>query len=67
MRAVLRHCTWLPVLVALLFRSVPAMAQAAPDERWTAAYRIVVQGRNVGSEHVTVVRDGSGMTALPST
>ena len=38
------------------------MAQAAPDERWTAAYRIVVQGRNVGSEQVTVVRDASGMT-----
>ena len=43
------------MLVALLLRSAPAMAQAAPDDRWTAAFRIVVQGRNVGSEQVTVV------------
>ena len=62
MRAVLRHCTWLPVLMALLLRSAPAIAQAAPDDRWTATYRILVQGRAVGSEQVTVVRDASGTT-----
>ena len=66
MRAVLRHCTWLPVLVALLLRGAPALAQATLDDRWTAAYRIVVQGRNVGSEQVTLVRAHENLVAAAS-
>jgi uncharacterized protein len=66
MRAVLRHCTWLAVLVALTLRTVPVSTQPAPDDRWTAAFRIVVQGRNVGSEQVTVVRDAAGTTIRSS-
>ena len=61
MRAVLRHCTWLTLLGAVLMRTAPAIAQTTPEDRWTAAYRIVVQGRNVGSEQITVVRDATGL------
>lgn len=62
MCAVLRHCTWLPVLVAVLLGHGQAAAQVDTDDRWSAAFRIVVQGRNVGSEQVSVVRDGTGLT-----
>ena len=62
MRAVLRHCTWLPVLVAVLLWHDPAAAQVSADDHWSASFRIVVQGRNVGSEQVTVARDGAGLT-----
>ncbi|WP_291987999.1 alpha/beta fold hydrolase [Luteitalea sp.] len=66
MRVVLRHCTWLLPLVAALLSVTPAVAQPAVDDQWNAAYRIVVQGRNVGSEQVAVVRDASGMTIRSS-
>jgi pimeloyl-ACP methyl ester carboxylesterase len=62
MPAVLRHCTWLLLLVAALCHGTPAAAQPAPADTWSAAFRIVVQGRSVGSEQVTVSRDASGTT-----
>lgn len=66
MRAVLRHCTWLFLLLAVLLRGAPAGAQPAPDDRWTATFRVVVQGRSVGSEQIAVVRDASGLTITSS-
>jgi pimeloyl-ACP methyl ester carboxylesterase len=66
MPAVLRHCTWLLLLVAALLRGGPALAQPAAIDTWSAAFRIVVQGRTVGSEQVTVTRDASGLTIKSS-
>jgi hypothetical protein len=54
------------MLAALLLPSAPASAQALPDDHWTASFRIVVQGRNVGSEQVTVSRDARGLTIKSS-
>lgn len=44
----------------------PAEAQPVAAETWSAAFRIVVQGRDVGSEKITVVRDASGLTIKSS-
>lgn len=66
MPAVLRHCTWLLLLVAALLHDAPAAAQLAAADTWSAAFRIVVQGRSVGSEQVTVTRDASGLTIKSS-
>jgi pimeloyl-ACP methyl ester carboxylesterase len=51
--------------VVLLGRA-PATAQPLADETWSAAFRIVVQGRDVGSEKITVVRDPAGLTIRSS-
>ncbi len=66
MPAVLRYCTWLLVLAILGIGAMPAHAQQAADEQWDATFRILVQGRNVGSEQVTVSRDASGLTLRSS-
>lgn len=50
----------------MLLRGAPAMAQPATDGTWQASFRIVVQGRSVGTEQVTVTRDASGMTIASS-
>jgi len=50
----------------MLLRGAPALAQPATNDTWHAAFRIVVQGRSVGTEQVTVTRDASGMTIRSS-
>ncbi len=69
MRAVPRYCTCLAALVLAFGGPLPATAQPAPrttaapaEETWSAAFRILLQGRNVGSEQVSVSRDASGLT-----
>ncbi len=62
----LRYCTCLPVLVALALGVPLARAQQASEEQWTATFRILLQGRNVGTEQVTVRRDASGLTLRSS-
>jgi pimeloyl-ACP methyl ester carboxylesterase len=64
MRAVPRYCTWLVLLVLGVVGG--ALAQPAPDGSWSATFRILVQGRNVGTEQVTVTRDATGMTLRSS-
>lgn len=66
MRAVLRHCTWLLLVAGTLLPGAPAVAQPAGNDTWSAEYRILVQGRSIGSEQVTVERDGSGTTIRSS-
>src|SRR5918993_590399 len=66
MPVVPRHCTWLLLLAAAILHGTPAVAQTAPDDRWNAAFRVLVQGRNAGSEQVVVVRDASGLTIKSS-
>lgn len=65
MGAVLRHCTCLVLALAAAWHASPAAAQQAAED-WTATYRIVVQGRNVGSEQVSVVRDAEGLVIRSS-
>ena len=66
MRAVLGHCTWLLLLVAALLRGTRVAAQPTADEKWSAAFRVVVQGRTVGSEQVSVARTPDGLTIKSS-
>ncbi|WP_239490559.1 S9 family peptidase [Luteitalea sp. TBR-22] len=61
----LRHCTCLLFAILVGWQASPAVAQQATED-WTASYRIVVQGRNVGSEQVTVVRDAEGLAIRSS-
>jgi alpha-beta hydrolase superfamily lysophospholipase len=65
MGAVLRHYTCLVLALAAAWHASPAAAQQAAED-WTATYRIVVQGRNVGSEQVSVVRDAEGLVIRSS-
>jgi alpha-beta hydrolase superfamily lysophospholipase len=51
--------------LAAAWHASPAAAQQAAED-WTATYRIVVQGRNVGSEQVSVVRDAEGLVIRSS-
>jgi pimeloyl-ACP methyl ester carboxylesterase len=66
MPALPRYCTWLVLVLLGTLASRPAIAQPAADERWQATFRILVQGRNVGTEEVSVVRDASGLTLRSS-
>ncbi len=66
MAAVLRHCTCLIVLLLSVTTALPGRAQPADDDIWNATFRIVVQGRNVGSEEVTLLRDATGTTIRSS-
>jgi pimeloyl-ACP methyl ester carboxylesterase len=66
MSVVARHCTWLLLLVVVILSGAPATAQPTADETWSAAFRIVLQGRDVGSEKITVVRDATGLTLRSS-
>ncbi len=62
-----RYCTWLVLLLVLAIGAGPAPAQPAEGgEQWEATYRILVQGRNLGSEQVTVTRDAAGTTLRSS-
>lgn len=65
MGAVFRHCTCLLLLIAAGWPASPALAQPAAED-WSASYRIVIQGRNVGSEQVAVVRDAEGLVIRSS-
>ena len=62
MRAAPRYCTCLFLLLLGAFGAAPAAAQQAADDSWNATFRILVQGRNVGTEQVAVTRDASGTT-----
>ncbi len=62
-----RYCTWLVLLLVLAIGAGPAPAQPADGgEQWEATYRILVQGRTLGSEQVTVTRDAAGTTLRSS-
>lgn len=65
MRAVSRYCTWLALLLLPWLAVSPAAAQTG-EESWKASFRILVQGRNLGSEDVSVVRDAGGLTIRSS-
>lgn len=54
------------MLPVLLSGALPAYAQEAGGQAWTSTYRIVVQGRNVGSEEVSVTRGAGGLTIRSS-
>lgn len=66
MRAVPRYCTWLALLLLPLVAVAPAGAQAGTEDVWKASFRILVQGRNLGSEEVSVTRDNEGLTIRSS-
>lgn len=62
MPAAARYCTWL----LLLILAVPALGQAPAEDSWTGTFRVLVQGRQVGSEQIRVTRDASGTTIRSS-
>src|SRR5688572_21035704 len=66
MRVVHRYCTCLLLMLGVLVGAGPATAQPAGEDTWGATFRILIQGRNVGSEQVSVLRDGSGLTLRSS-
>lgn len=66
MRAISRYCTCLVLLVLPLVTTTPAAAQDSTPESWKASFRIVVQGRNLGSEDVSVTRGDQGLTIRSS-
>ena len=66
MSALLRYCTCLVLALLGTLASGPAAAQPAAQEQWEATFRILLQGRNVGTENISVVRDPSGLTLRSS-
>lgn len=66
MRRVHRYCTWLALLLLPWVAASPAAAQTGGQELWKASFRILVQGRNLGSEDVSVARDAGGLTIRSS-
>lgn len=66
MRGLPRHCTWLGLLLLALALPPRAVAQPAAEDTWSASFRILIQGRNLGSEDVSVTRNAQGLTVRSS-
>ena len=62
MASVHRYCTCLALLLPALLGAWPATAQPATADAWEASFRILVQGRQAGTEQVSVESGAGGLT-----